>query len=267
MAMSFDLDGIETLQWGFFLLVMIGEIAILARRHAHEISIIWYINTLFFVFFVCIGYAAKTSKTQLTGLCGSYEEACKHIYAMVTNLGDEINLLLFGLALAVVPQLMSYAFCILSGSASTPRYVSLVGTIAFWGLVKFVAGLGGILSAGPFAIWFAEGKPVGVSNVVGGFSYVFMAFTFAAAYVLLTETFPEFIKARSGRLGETVGRHLLKIHKFATRHVPEEPPSPPHSLARRALTYAVTTDVIYNFVVEPPPTPTTTQPSRSPPSE
>ncbi|NOJ40897.1 hypothetical protein [Bradyrhizobium australiense] len=250
--MSFDLDFVETFQWFSFLGFMALSIAVLARDHAHQIAIIWYINTLFFVFFVCIGFAAESSNVRLTEVCGSYEDTCKHIYKMLISLDDEVNLLLFGLALAIVPQLLTYVFGILSGSAATPRYVSLAGKIAFWSWIKFIAGLAGISSAAPFATWLA-GKPVSVESLFAGIIYISFAFVFAAIYVLLTERIPAVIKAWSGKVGDFANRFVTRIHKFATRNLPATPEPHPHSLTRQALIQFLKSDAVYDYVVQDKP--------------
>jgi hypothetical protein len=223
--MSFDLDFVESFQWAFFIALLVGSIFILRKTHAWEIYMVWYVYSFFFVLLSCMQAVAEYNNSSLTEVCGSYEETCKWLYDLVTNDNDEFILVATVLVLVIVPQLVTYVFSAASGSAYKPRFVQIVGQIAFWSVVKFIAGLGGIVSAEPMGKRLV-GQPIGLSEFFGGVIYISVAFAFAAAYVLLAEKLPAWFGKRFEHVDEEkspirfqIKYWLNRAHKFATRHV------------------------------------------------
>ena len=109
------------------------------------------------------------------------------------------------LVLAVGPQLLTYVLSGLTGAASAPKYITEVGTVAIWSIVKFAAGLGGVLTAEPFVALFVN-KPFTFAAFFAGFRYTMIAFTYAALYIFFTESFVQ--KAKLWRSIALPARHF-----------------------------------------------------------
>ena len=120
--------------WGaIFIVFSIGHLS--TKGHHREIYLIWYINSLFFTLFYGLGIIAEQKNVRLTEVCGTYQENCKAVYEYLTNVQDELTLIAVVSALAIGPQLLTYILSALSGSASTPRFVSQIAKIAAWSFV------------------------------------------------------------------------------------------------------------------------------------
>ncbi len=203
--------------WGLiFLFFSIGSMS--RRRHDSEIYLIWYINSLFFILFYGMRVIAEQKDVRLTEVCGAYEETCKSIYAYLTNVEDELTLIAIVAALALGPQLLTYVLSGLSGSASTPRFVSQVARIAVWSFVKFAAGLGGILISEPFAK-LTVGIAVTFHDFLAGFRYTAISFFYAAVYIAATERLPTYLREELKGIPLQV---LVTIHRFFTRNTRDQ---------------------------------------------
>jgi hypothetical protein len=98
-----------------------------------------------------------------------------------------------------------------------------VQTLAVWSLVKFFAGLGGILTGEFFgrltwhAMNWSPAPPPDIKEFVTAFFITTIAFVTAAAQVYFTESFPEW-RDRHYRLFKP----FSKLHQFLTRYDPEQ---------------------------------------------
>ena len=203
--------------WGaIFIVISIGHLS--TKGHHREIYLIWYINSLFFTLFYGLGIIAEQKNVRLTEVCGTYQENCKAVYEYLTNVQGELSLIAVVSALAIGPQLLTYILSGLSGSASTPRFVSQIAKIAAWSFVKFAAGLGGILIAEPMAK-LTVGKPVAFHDFIAGWRYTCLSFLYAWLYITTVERLPVYL------LDELRGwplRILLIFHRFFTRYIREQ---------------------------------------------
>ena len=187
------------------------------ERYAANIHLIWYINSFFFVLFLGLGIAAEKNNTTLFEICGSYDANCKAAFEMLTNFRDEVYLIVAVTGLAIVPQWLAYTLSGFSGVAAYPKFIRQTQAIAVWSLVKFMAGLGGIICAGVVAKMVAGKQLItlkGLEEFAFGFFYTVCAFVYAAFYVyLMTDD-------RDWR--PFVKRAVTWIYKFSTRHIPEK---------------------------------------------
>jgi hypothetical protein len=213
---------------GSVLDVVIGSVALVAAiysmaswRYDREIYLIWYIESFFFLLFYGMGVVAEKRDAHLTDVCGAYEQTCKSIYEYLTNVDDEIRLILIVAALAIGPQVLTYFLSGLSGSASAPKFVSQVAKLANWSFIKFMAGLGGILIAAPIAK-LTVGKSVTFYDFLLGLRVSTFAFAYATAYILCSNEVPNFFKRHAESNRGPFGV-LVMIHKFFTRNARRDP--------------------------------------------
>jgi hypothetical protein len=218
----FTSEDFSLLTWG----LLLGSACIYNLRrngYAHEIYLIWYINSFFFVLFYGMGIIAGQNNVGLMEVCGAtYQSSCQSIYNYLTNVEDEVRLIAAVTALALGPQFLTYILSGLFGCASPPRFVSQTAKVAIWSFVKFAAGLGGILTAQPLAN-LTFGKPFVVHELLVGFRYTVLAFVYASFYVSMSEALPTYFYREFGGL---LPRAMSKIHQFFTRNV-SAPASPP----------------------------------------
>ena len=197
--------------------------AILRKNHAREIYLIWYYNSFCFLIFCGMEVWAKLNGRDLFDVCNPYQDSCRRLHEMLTNTKHELAFLGIAVGIAIGPQLLTYFLAGLSGAASAPRYVRQIQTVTVWSLVKFLAGLGGIIAAEPLATMIVR-RPVSAYDlafIMGGLAITTVAFTLAALYVFATENIPPFFRwcythFKPARLPY---RWLIKLHRFFTRHV------------------------------------------------
>jgi hypothetical protein len=164
------------------LILMAGSISKLRRDHSLEIYAIWYVFSLLFLIFLALDTISERTGKEITNLFGEpYAGAMKFVYNSLTNVEDELMLVSTFVYLAVAPQILAYILSGLSGSATPPRWVRQIGTIAIWSLLKFLAALSGILLARPaYNLFF--GKHVTVSDFTQGIACLLIAFMLAVAH-------------------------------------------------------------------------------------
>ncbi|MGY4257685.1 hypothetical protein ACVI1L_004753 [Bradyrhizobium sp. USDA 4516] len=189
------------------------------RNYPHEIYAIWYIFSLFFLIFFALYVVAEKKGQRVTEVLGpSFVETLQAIHGMLTNVQDELLLVGTIVYLGVAPQLLTYVLSGLSGSATAPIYVRQIGLVAVWSVIKFLAGLGGILLAQP-----AAKLAMGASVPPGDFSQGTLAVLFAFAIAITQHAyFDRGFEIPIG-LGLRVGFQapwLVKIHAWLTRHRP-----------------------------------------------
>ncbi|QOZ69097.1 hypothetical protein [Bradyrhizobium arachidis] len=201
-----------------YLFMFYSATTILMERHAHEISLIWYINSFFFLLFYGLEVIALKKNTPLAKLCGSSEVTCVALYDYLTNMGDEFRLVIVVVVLAIAPQLLSYGLSGISGTASSPKFVSQIGKFALWSLAKFMVTLGGISIAHPFA-QLTLGQAPNAKDFVLGFAMTGIGFVYAGFEVLINEKLPKLLKAYLAK-NTSVSALLMKAHKIATRNLP-----------------------------------------------
>jgi len=161
------------------LTILLGQIVYdLSRYHSREIYAVWYVWSLFFLVFLALYYYAE-------GLCSDLPDALEKakdcealvkvigrpaaewiesVYDYVTNIRNEVILVLGFVYLALGPQFLAYCLGALSGSATTPLFVRQIRFLAVMSLVKFLAGLSGILLAHVAAKLSLE-KPINLPDV------------------------------------------------------------------------------------------------------
>lgn len=131
------------------------SIWVLRKSKSHQIYVIWYMFSLFFVLFSMLYAYARASSAALEDAFGSEGgRLFKKAYEYLTDLNGEVQMVLIFFGLAVVPQCLTYVLSGLSGSASPPKFVLQVTDVAIWSLVKFLAALSGIVLAA--SIWEGE---------------------------------------------------------------------------------------------------------------
>jgi hypothetical protein len=229
----------------YTLIFGVGSIAFLSfRGRAADIYVIWYVNSLFFVLFYGLEVATKLQGVSLLDVCGPYKEVCNSVYDMLTNSEHEFLLIYVLLGIALVPQILTYLLSGLSGCASAPHYVSEITSIGLWSIIKFTAGLGGILVASSLAALTVR-QSVSFHEFGMGFRWLPTAFFMALGHHLLVREFPQMIREeRDSR----VLRFLSRIHRLATWNVPPEPPIAPWSWRRRLLIEMLKSDVVYDYL-------------------
>jgi hypothetical protein len=123
-----------------------SAIFFLRKSHPHEIYWIWLLFSFFFVLFYFLELVAENNHVILADVFGpSLREVFRTTHDFLTNISGEVKLVVSVVGLVTLPQLLTYLLCGLSGSASTPRFVSYATKVAVWMLVKFLAVLAGIL--------------------------------------------------------------------------------------------------------------------------
>jgi hypothetical protein len=207
---SFAIASLELL---FFPFLIYACTTTLRRNHAAEIYVIWYLNSFFFVLFFGMGVIAEKKNKRLEEVCGAYESTCKTIYDYLTNIVDEVIIVAVFTGLALLPQILTYLLSGVYGIASTPKFASQIQKIAVWSLVKFLAGLGGIISAAPMAKW-VTGKPAPFIEFTTGLGLVAIAFAYASLHVDITK----WLAKQRKRVKSEEKHPLLRLHRFFTRH-------------------------------------------------
>lgn len=149
------------------------------RGQSKAIYAIWYVYSFFFILFFGLGISAHQHGVAIPKLCGTHADTCESIYNQLTRLEDELLYIFVFVALTVGPQLMTYILSGLSGSASSPRFVSVVQKAGTWSLIKFTAGLAGLLTAAPLASWLTGHTYFDVTDFIPPLVYLFAAFGFA----------------------------------------------------------------------------------------
>jgi hypothetical protein len=186
----------------------------LKKNHAAEIYLIWYIFSLFFVLMFGLQFIAEWRGVNSTQVCGAYQETCDAAIRVFIGIDDELLLLFVLLSLAIIPQLLAYFLSgLLSGTASTPKFVRQIQTIAMWSLIKFLAGFGGIFSA-PFFAMLAAGKlwdDESATLLFLGVCVTIVAFSLASVQIAFAEGM-QILKARAA---------IKRIHAFFTRNLHE----------------------------------------------
>ena len=164
----------------FLLVLLVGSIGELNRQHSGEIYAIWYVFSFFFLLFFALYLTAEREGKEVTDVLGpSSAETLKAVYNYLTNIEDELLLVAAVVYLAIAPQLLTYVLSGLSGSATAPVFVRQIRTIALWSLIKFLAGLSGILLAHALAeLFLGKGN---LRDFLQGVGIIAIAFFIAQA--------------------------------------------------------------------------------------
>jgi hypothetical protein len=197
----------------------------LSRNHPQETYAIWYIFSFFLLLFLALYSFAEREGKEIFDILGpSYADMLKFAYHMLTDVKGELILVAAVVYLAIGPQLLTYVLSGLSGSATPPMFVQQTATVAVWSVIKFAAGLGGILLAHPL-VKLLMGAQVSVFDFAQGTVAIFAAFMLALAYYQYFESEFE-LEIVPGVLSFHISFPVLpKIHKFFTRRRPPAPPS------------------------------------------
>jgi hypothetical protein len=110
----------------------------LRKTHAVEIYATWLCFSFSLVFF----YFFDDAVNDLLG-----KSVATQLHESLTSIDDETHMMLGLLALAVLPQFLTYFLSGLSGSASPPKLVSQATYWALWSFVKFLAVSAGITAS------------------------------------------------------------------------------------------------------------------------
>jgi hypothetical protein len=194
---------------------LVGSIAELNRQHSREIYAIWYVFSFFFLLFFALYFFTEREGKEITDVLGpSSAETLKAVYNYLTNIQDELLLVAAVLYLAIAPQLLTYVLSGLSGSANAPVFVRQIGTIALWSLIKFLAGLSGILLAHAFVeLLLAKAA---LFDFIQGFVIIAMAFLIANAQHFEWDL--EFYLLPGLRVGHIRFPWLPTVHEYFTRY-------------------------------------------------
>lgn len=161
-------------------------------------------------------FAVKDGKEVIDVLGPSYAETLKAVHHYLTDVDDEFRLVAAVVYLAIGPQLLTYLLSGLSGSATPPKFVRQIGTIAIWSVIKFVAALSGILLAEPVAR-LSLGTQISVLDFLQGTAMIALAFILAAIQHQYLDREFEMSVMPGFRIHVRVPM-LLPIHKFLTKH-------------------------------------------------
>jgi hypothetical protein len=203
-----------------------------AARRIAEINVVWYTFSLVFVIFWCLNLAAAWGFIELprethAGLVDLEPWTRPYFYMKakdyLTDIKAELALIAAVIIIAILPQLMTYVVSGLSGCASTPRFVLQFEKIAIWSLIKFLAALGGFVTADALDASYFLGKPFKDSTLSRtellalGWGHLALAFGIAFLQIVFL-IYVQRIKTISWLNG---------LHRWFTRNVPrsEEQPS------------------------------------------
>ena len=125
------------------LLLGIPMALVLSRKHPREFYLIWYIFSLMLFLFFALHLTAGLAGRDLTDFMGQFA----FVYVWMTNDKDEMLLVGATLYLEIGPQLLTYLICGPFGAASRPIFVRQIQAVAILSIVKFCAGMGGIMIA------------------------------------------------------------------------------------------------------------------------
>ncbi|WP_369723316.1 hypothetical protein AB8Z38_04595 [Bradyrhizobium sp. LLZ17] len=143
------------------LLLMTYAAYTLSLGHSGELYVIFYIFSLFAFVSLPLHAAALASGQEIEDFLGPL----KFAYSVLTNTEDEIYFVLGILYLGIGPQILTYVLSGFFGSAALPMFVRQIQTIAILSLVKFMAGLSGIMSGKVLAsVYF--GRPTAVDTIL-----------------------------------------------------------------------------------------------------
>jgi len=179
-----------------------------AQTHPHEVYIVWYVFSLFFVLILGLEVLAFQNSTTLLSVCGPYENTCKTIYDLMTDVGHELAFLGFLAAIIVLPQILAWFLSGLFGAASAPIFIRALLQFSSWSIVKFAACLAGIKFAHSVAAWtlhFNYSTPGFKDDLFSGLLILTVAFSYASV-----ATTPSFFRIESIP-------PLYRLHLFFTR--------------------------------------------------
>jgi hypothetical protein len=220
-------------------LLLFAAVLDMRKKYPHEIYAIWYIFFLFFLIFLALYLYAESEHQQITEILGpSYVGTLKAIQKTLTTVEDELLLVGAIVYLGIAPQLLTYVISGLSGAATAPIYIRQIGLVAVWSIIKFLAGLGGILLAQPAAKWWLK-QPVPIGEVDSGLAAIAIAFALAAMQHKFFDNAFEVNLMPGLRMGFQVP-FLMKIHEYFTRHRPPPAKSVTIDRAKDAAILAAT---------------------------
>lgn len=182
-----------------------------------QLYLIWYIFSFAFVLFFGLVFAAETYKIGVAAMCGSYETACQTIYGALTNLSDEIVLLVALTVLGIGPQLMAYGFSGIFGAARPPKFVKQIEQVVLWSAAKFLAILSGILAATGLAKLTANGW-TGSEDLVQASMLFPISFGYVFAACKTSQDWSGLLFGAEKWLAPL----FIRAHKFMTRNAREE---------------------------------------------
>ncbi|UZE47003.1 hypothetical protein ONR75_18540 [Rhodopseudomonas sp. P2A-2r] len=211
----------------FTWLFLYFSISSLRKNHSKEIYVIWYIASLLFVIFLGLEVIARINNTDIPAICQSYAKYCESGVDFFTNLPGEVTIVTAGVAITVLPQVITYILAGLSGSATAPVWIGEIEAVAFWSIAKFIAGLGGIVLSQPVASLLVGAEWSGY-QYFGGFACLAAAFTMAAIRVWMTEVLPTVVK--SSKLLPL----FRKVHRKFTKYGTETTPAPEYDAEAQA---------------------------------
>jgi hypothetical protein len=131
----------------------------LRKTHPQHIYVIWFVFSLSFVAFFFLYLVAAHYQVKPEELFGEWAKGILvTVFSFMRDGEAEIKLVLAFVGIVVLPQALTYLLSGLSGSASPPVFVSQTADLATWSLVKFSAGLAGILLADWLVDWIIGGS-------------------------------------------------------------------------------------------------------------
>jgi hypothetical protein len=178
--------------------------------------------SLFFLVFLALYGIAEIRNQEVTDALGpSASSILKMLFDYVTDLRSELEFVGVFVYLTIGPQFLSYLLSGASGSATAPRYVRQITSMAFWSLIKFMAALSGLLLASTL-VKAAMGKPVSAADFLQCIGFLAGSFFLAVYHAHLM---------RPGLLEGDIDLHMMGgmvvtipagtlqfIHRIFTRH-------------------------------------------------
>jgi hypothetical protein len=192
------------------LAVVIGLLVLfiwgLRRTHADQIYVTWL---LFSVFFVVFFFLFHINVGDVFGKSG--QAIYDATYPYLTNFQAEVDMVVVIVGFVVLPQLLTYFLCGLSGSAFPPVFVSQITKMAIWSLVKFLAVYAGILMAYPIARWSMGRGEIKIDDILVAVFTVTAGFFILWVYYGATRIIDFLFRRKAFSL-------LRNVHEFFTRY-------------------------------------------------
>jgi hypothetical protein len=206
----------------FFALLLVIFIINLREHHSPAVYAIWYMFSLFFLVFLVLYGIAEAANQEVTDALGpSASSILKMLFDYVTDLKSELVFVGVFVYLTIGPQFLSYLLSGASGSATAPRYVRQITSIAFWSLIKFMAALSGLLLASAL-VKVAMGKPVSAADFLQCIGFLAGSFFLAAyhAYLMRPDLFEGdiYLHMMGGMVVTIPAGTLQWVHRKFTRH-------------------------------------------------
>lgn len=149
--------------FGFSACVLLGALSVigyigrkLAARDPSDVRVIWYLFSLTATLTLMIAWwATGAGAIDATGsFRGKAGDLLMTLLKSTLDIETAIKLYAAGVALVVVPQLLSWVLSGLFGCASAPMFIGPALRFLFWSIVKSFVVIAGVLFAATAYGWF-----------------------------------------------------------------------------------------------------------------